>query len=139
MITDGESHDSLAKGVLKKISEHAISVYTIGVGTSMGGQIVLDSSLSYLTDEKGKIVITKLNESLLRNIAAITKGQYYALGDENVVVKNILSNINESYAVNVNSKPKNNEENLYFLILITALALMITEIFLSEIKKNSNK
>lgn len=136
LISDGEAHDSLSTTIAEMLSKKSISVFTVGVGTSSGDRIMIDNSNSYLTDLTGKEVVTKLDETLLRNIAKTTDGKYYSLEDEKVVTEDILSNIEESYTTDGGSMDKTNFGILSFLLLITILLLLIVEILIPEGRKS---
>ena len=83
MITDGE--DLEAEGVLeaRKVGEEGIVIYTVGVGSAEGELIPVrnsDGSQDWLRDAQGELVQTRLDETVLRQIAVATNGAYVPLG-----------------------------------------------------------
>ena len=80
IISDGEDHseDSVASAVEKAVDE-GITIYTIGVGTEKGSVIPIKRNgimESLKKDAQGLVVITKLNEEVLTEIANEGNGEY---------------------------------------------------------------
>lgn len=80
IISDGEDHseDSVASAVEKAVDE-GITIYTIGVGTEKGSVIPIKKNgvmESLKKDAQGLVVITKLNEEVLTEIANEGNGEY---------------------------------------------------------------
>ena len=80
VISDGENHEDDAVGAAKQAAEYGIKVYTIGVGSPEGQPIPMDGEL--LKDKDGNIVVTRLNEEMLRDIARAGGGAYIHAGGE---------------------------------------------------------
>lgn len=74
IISDGEEHDQKTLDIAKKAAQAGIKIYTIGVGTQKGGPIPLKNGL--LRDNKGEVVISRLNDTLLKEIAEATGATY---------------------------------------------------------------
>jgi len=80
LITDGEDFLTDTWHMLPKIKKENLTVITLGIGTPNGAPIPIitqDGSIGdYLKDKKNNIVITKLNENLLNDLAQNTGGIY---------------------------------------------------------------
>ena len=80
IISDGEDHQEDASSAIAQATKDGIKTYTIGVGTEKGGPIPLKDKYGnlqgYKKDSKGEVVITKMNESTLKDIAEGGKGKY---------------------------------------------------------------
>lgn len=80
IISDGEDHsDGAAKDAVEKAVEEGIKIYTIGVGKIKGGPIPIKRNgvvESLKKDAQGEVVITKLNEVVLSEIADEGNGEY---------------------------------------------------------------
>ncbi len=79
IITDGESHVGNALKAAAKAKEANITIYTIGVGTTQGELIEVkdeDGKISYIKDQRGQIVKSRLNEKALQEIAFQGEGIY---------------------------------------------------------------
>ena len=82
LFTDGEDQEGDAVAAAKKAAAQGVKIYTIGVGTATGDRLAITDDkgrTSYVMDENGKPVISKLNLPLLREIAEKTGGDFMAL------------------------------------------------------------
>lgn len=83
LMTDGEAHEE-SQAVLAEADRAAqagIAVHTVGIGTREGDPVPNRDPGSgrvagYMRDAAGDIVISRLNESLLRDVARRTGGRY---------------------------------------------------------------
>ena len=76
VITDGEDHEG---GVIESAhvaKEKGQNVYVLGVGSINGAPIPDTSSENYMSDQHGKIVMSKLNEQMCKEIAQAGGGAY---------------------------------------------------------------
>lgn len=74
IISDGEEHDEATVEEAKRAKSEEISIYAIGVGTKKGSPIETDQGL--VKDQSGNIVVSKLDDSLLKEVAEATEGAY---------------------------------------------------------------
>lgn len=82
VFSDGEDHDSGASGAASKATEAGIKVFTIGIGTPEGELLRLrdpKGQETFLKDDQGNVVKSRLNESLLREVATAGQGFYLPL------------------------------------------------------------
>lgn len=83
LITDGEDHGSKPLELAKEALDRGIRIYTVGVGSEVGDMVPkLDESGEEtgekLTDpDSGNLVVSNLNEKLLKDIADTTGGKYF--------------------------------------------------------------
>ena len=79
LITDGENHETSPDPLkaAKDAKDRGIVVHTVGLGSARGVPIpVRDGSSDFMKDRSGQIVLTKLDESTLIDIAQTTGGIY---------------------------------------------------------------
>ncbi|WP_456376856.1 VWA domain-containing protein [Lutibacter sp.] len=79
IVSDGEDHEENTITLAKEAKKEGIKIYTVGVGTIEGGPIPMRNigrGISYKKDSKGEVVITKMNEEVLKNIANEGNGAY---------------------------------------------------------------
>ncbi len=139
LLSDGEDHDKDALKAVKQLSEDGIMVNTIGIGSAQGAPISDPQTNSYKRDEQGNVVISKLNEEELSNIAGKGKGiyQHYTSTDE--VVSNIekkLSGIGETV---ITDKSFDSYRQFFQYFLVAAFIFLVIEFFISEKKKMTKK
>jgi len=135
LISDGEDHDNTAISMAKQLRENGVVVYCIGAGTSEGSIFKEAGSTQYMTDENGNKVVSRLNESLLKNIASITGGNFFLLNDQNDIIhalKKEFSNFEEKHP---GSGQARRYDSYYQLFLFPAILLMIIEIMIPEKKR----
>jgi len=79
VITDGENHEDNALQEAENAAEKGIRIYTVGLGDPDGVPIpVRPGSAANRRDQEGQVVVSKLNETLLREIAVAGNGAYIA-------------------------------------------------------------
>lgn len=80
IISDGEDHQEDASSAIELTTKNGIKTYTIGVGNpDKGAPIPLKTNgviQGYKKDSKGEVVLTKMNEATLKEIADKGKGKY---------------------------------------------------------------
>jgi Ca-activated chloride channel family protein len=74
IISDGEEQDKETVLEAGRAYEEGIKIFTIGIGTEKGSPIELDTGL--VKDEKGNIVLSKLDDKLLKQVAQAAGGRY---------------------------------------------------------------
>ena len=93
LITDGENHESDALEAAQAAAEKGIAIYTIGIGTPEGAPVMI--GCEYLTDEKGDMVVSKLDEKMLQEIASATGGAYVRATKQSIGLKEIVDRLKE--------------------------------------------
>ena len=74
LISDGEDHEGNVLETAESIAQEGIKIYCIGVGSSKGEPIPMDGDM--LRDKDGNIVVTRLDEATLKEIASAGGGEY---------------------------------------------------------------
>ena len=74
LISDGEDHAEDALVAARKLHDHGILIFTIGIGTPNGATIPDGKDVK--RDRDGRPVVTKLNEKILKDIAQEGGGEY---------------------------------------------------------------
>lgn len=78
LVTDGEDHEGAAVDIARQAAETGIVIHTVGVGSILGSLIPVEGEKGkpqdYKRDPQGKLVTSKLNESILRDIANAGQG-----------------------------------------------------------------
>ena len=74
IISDGENHEDDAVAAAKQAADLGIKVFTIGIGSPQG--VPIPTSGGMLKDKDGEVVMTKLDEAMLAEIAKVGNGFY---------------------------------------------------------------
>ncbi|MBQ5854418.1 MAG: VWA domain-containing protein, partial [Alistipes sp.] len=91
LITDGETHDNTALDVAKRLAERGIHIYAIGIGTPEGAPVKLDGE--FIKDENDEMVVSRLNEALLQQIATTSGGAYIRATNADFGLEQIVAQI----------------------------------------------
>lgn len=84
LVTDGEGTEGDALAAAQEAAKQGIRIYTMGVGTPQGEPIPdfddRGNQIGFKKDEKGQIVLSKLDEVTLQKVALATEGRYFRAG-----------------------------------------------------------
>lgn len=138
IITDGEDHEGDAIEASKKAVEKGIKIYTIGMGLPDGAPIpVFDKNgtqQGFKKDLSNNTVITKLNENMLRQIAAAGEGKYVRANNTQAGLGFIFDEINKLEKTEFESRVFSDYEDRFQYLLGIALALLLIEFVILERK-----
>ena len=130
VITDGENHEDDPVAAAKQAAEMGVRVYTIGVGSPEGKPIPMDGEL--LKDKDGEIVVTRLDEKVLQDVAQAGNGLYVRAGNSEFGLNPIIENIDrmedEKYSSIVFEEY--DEQFMYFLGI--ALFFFVLEMLIGD-------
>jgi Ca-activated chloride channel family protein len=77
LITDGEDNENLGLKAARKAAEKDVKIFVFGMGDPSGGPIpASDGKGGFKKDQKGKLILSKLEEQGLREIASAADGAY---------------------------------------------------------------
>lgn len=88
LLTDGEDHDGRALEVARRLGEQGLRVHCLGLGTEAGSKIPVraeDGAESFLVDEAGEEVLSRLDGRSLARLAEATGGVYAPAGRAGLV------------------------------------------------------
>lgn len=125
LITDGEDHDENALKAAERAKAMGLMICCIGIGTPEGKPLKIDGKI--IEDEEGKMVLTKLNEQLLEQIAATTEGIYTRSHNEDFGLKGIVERLNEIEEAKLNEIVFEEYDEQYQWFVGAALLLLILE------------
>lgn len=135
IITDGEDHEGEIDKMIDEAVSSGISIFTIGLGTAAGSPIPLygpgGAKAGFKTDQQGNVVITKLNEDVLKDIASKGKGKYYQGTSGESEIDRIYDELSNFEQTEYGTKRITDYEDRYYYFLIPALLLLIAEFFIT--------
>lgn len=130
LITDGENHDDDALAVAERAKQAGIRIFTIGIGTPEGAPIEIDGE--FIRDEKGDMVVSKLNEEMLSQIADLTGGAYVRATKQSIGLDEIVRSINEMEQTELSTLRFEEYNEQYQYLLAAALLLLLIELLLLD-------
>ena len=137
VISDGEDHEIQNNNLSDIAKEAGITIISIGVGSLNGAPIPIkenDIVKSYKKDDKGEVVITKLNENILKDMATQTGGIYFKGDNTNSVVSSIVDELKEMDKQEFESKQFVSFKDQFQWFLFVGLFLIILDVVVFERK-----
>ncbi len=130
VITDGENHEDDPVAAAAQATELGCKVYTIGVGSAQGQPIPVEGGL--LRDKEGNIVVTRLDENTLQEVASAGNGAYVRAGNEEFGLNPIIDDMRRMEAETFNSVVFEEFDEQYMYFFAAALALFVLELLIGE-------
>ena len=137
IITDGEDHEGQAIEETKQAVDVGISVFTIGMGLPDGSPIPLyngNKQLGYRKDKNGNTVVTKLNESILQQIASEGNGIYVRANNTSAGLRTIFQKINKIEKKEYENRIFSDFESRFQYFIGITIILLIIELLIVERK-----
>lgn len=125
LITDGEDHEGDALAVAERAARLGVRIYAIGIGTPEGAPIQIDGE--FVKDERGEMVVSKLDEEMLSKLAEATGGLYVRASKQSIGLDEILRTINRSEQEELATLRFEAWDEQFQWLLLAALALLLAE------------
>jgi Ca-activated chloride channel family protein len=130
LITDGEAHDADAVVAAERAAERGIRIFTIGIGSPEGAPIKIGGE--FIKDEKGEMVVSRLNEELLQQIAEKGKGGYVRASNAEFGLSEIVDEIEKMEKSELSTLQFDEYNEQFYWILWVVLGLLLLEGFLLD-------
>jgi Ca-activated chloride channel family protein len=136
IITDGENHEDDPVKDAEDASKAGIVIHTIGIGSTNGVPIpvINNGRKDYLKDVDGNIVITKLDEEILKKIALSTNGNYVRASNSNIGLDEIYAQIKKMKKQDLESSMYTEYNDQFQIFAAIALFLLIVDFIIMERK-----
>jgi Ca-activated chloride channel family protein len=137
VISDGENHEDDAIEAAKSASEQGIKIYTIGMGSVDGAPIPINnngSRVGFRQDNNGSTVISKMNPTMLSEVADAGKGRFIQATNSDDGLSIILRELNGLDKKEFKAKMYTSFENQFQYFLALALLLLLIDFSLGEKK-----
>ena len=125
LITDGENHEQDALASAEAAAARGIKIYTIGIGTPEGAPIRIGNE--FIRDEEGEMVVSKLDEKSLEEIALTTGGAYIRADNRTVGLQEIIEQINATEKSQFTTQIFEEFDEKYQYFVAAALLLILLE------------
>ena len=130
VITDGENHEDDPVQAASQAAQLGVKVYTIGVGSPEGKPIPVGGEL--MKDKDGNIVVTRLDEAVLRDVASAGGGLYVRAGNNEFGLNPIIEDIRKMDDEEFNSIVFEEYDEQFASFLAIALLFFVVEMFVGE-------
>ncbi len=130
LITDGENHEDNAIVAAERASQLGIKIFTIGIGTPEGAPISINGD--FIKDSDGKMVVSKLGEEMLEQIAALSGGGYVRATKQDIGLESIIATINDLEKGEFSTVKFAEYNELFQYLVALALLLLFIEFYLLD-------
>ena len=130
LITDGENHEDDPVSAAKDAVDMGARVFCIGVGSPEGKPIPVDGEL--LKDKDGNIVVTRLDEATLKEVASAGKGLYVRAGNTEFGLNPVIDEIRSLDEKDFQSVVFEEYDEQYMYFFAIALIFMLIEFMISD-------
>ena len=141
IFSDGEDHEGQVDDALASLKKVGATVYTVGCGTSRGAPIPLRDPerrvTGYKKDREGRVVTTRLDESVLEKLALETDGRHYRATPSEVEIEEIARAMASMDAQEFGTLLRVLYEERYQIPLGLALAALLVEVALADRRRRA--
>lgn len=130
LITDGEGHDQGSEAAIAQAKAQGAIICAIGIGTPEGTPLKINGEI--MEDNEGKMVVTKLGEPLLQQLAEATGGIYTRSRNDSFGLEEIIARLDEMEATELSVMTFEEYDEQYQWFLGAALLLLIIEMLIFE-------
>jgi Ca-activated chloride channel family protein len=139
ILTDGEDHEGEALVAAEEADKAGIVIHTIGIGDPKGAPIPVKKNAfkeDFKRDMDGNIVLSKLNETILQQVAATAHGKYFRLGTGTEELNNLIAELEGLERREMSEREITDFKSYYFVFVIIGLVLLTLEFLLAERRSN---
>ena len=129
LISDGEDFSGNLGQLYRQLNHQNIRVFCLGIGSDNGAPI--PAGKKFVTDNKGKRVISKLDAERLAEIAGNTNGQYFEISAHSSETPRLISAINAIEGERQETRTVDVQDNKYYYPLVMALILIMLDVIVT--------
>lgn len=141
VITDGENHEDDPITAAAAATEKGIRIYTVGMGLPNGSPIPSGNGRSndFLKDKDGNVVISKLDEATLQQVAITGNGAYIPANNIRNGINNLMDELSGLEKSELEAKVYTDYDDQFQWFIALALILVIGEFLILERKNKKLK
>jgi Ca-activated chloride channel family protein len=121
LISDGEDFGEESFDIAQEIKDAGIKLFTLGVGTEEGSQILQRGIPK--TDRSGDVVITRLEPESLQDLASQTGGAYFEINERRDDTSRLIQAISQIEGELRDTRQVDTSSNRYLYFLLAGLVL----------------
>ena len=127
LITDGENHEDDPVEAAKMAAEVGVRVFCIGVGSPEGKPIPYGPDGDLMKDKEGNIVVTRLDEKILEEVAIAGGGAYIRAGNTEFGLNPIIDELKQLQEQQFKSVVFEDYEEQYMYFFAISLVFFLLE------------
>ncbi len=129
LFTDAERKADCNPSLFNNIRRFGIQLFVVGVGTPEGSFIRTNDTV--LKDEDGELVVSKLREDVIQNLAQQTQGNGYRIDNKTNELNSLIQDINVIEGQVIDRRRVAVVSNKYYYFLIIALGLLVLDVLIT--------
>lgn len=133
VITDGETHDDNAAQKAVELAQQGITIHTVGIGTASGSTITTADGEK--RDAAGNIVLSRLNEEVLKTVSSATRGRYIYFDNAVNVSSALRTELSAAGTRALADVTLFEYDSRYYYFALPMLLLLAAELFIGDRKK----
>jgi len=135
LISDGEDHDEETLKATDELAQQGVMVCTVGIGSPEGAQIPDSATNDFKRDAMGNVVVSKLNEDILKQIAQKTNGVYVHFETGEQTVNALMAQLSQVERKTFTDVSLLNYKTYYMWFTMAMFLLLLFEFILPERKR----
>ncbi|MFC1478452.1 VWA domain-containing protein [Candidatus Margulisiibacteriota bacterium] len=144
LLTDGEDTVGSALDAAGAAAAEGIKIYVVGLGDPQGRPIPLRNAggalIGYKKDKNGGVVLSRLNEPMLQEIARASKGKYLRVTNTGAGLDALYNDLMRQERKELKEQMMQQYGEGFQWILLLGIILLVGEMFLGErMWKRSNR
>lgn len=137
ILSDGEDHEVKLEDIISLVEQSGMTIISVGLGSIKGSPIPIKENniiKTYKKNDKGDVVITKLNKELLSSISKSSKGIYIDGFNTEQVVESVVERLKEMDKKEFESKQFVAYKDQFQWFIAFAILFLSLELFVFEKK-----
>ena len=133
IITDGENHEDNAVSAAEAALKEGIQVHTIGMGSKEGAPIPIAKAAGqsvFQKDKDGNVVVSKLNQNMLQQIAASGGGTFVMSNNTTTGLNDLYREINQMDEKEIETRVYTDFEHRFQYLLGLAIFFLLLEMMI---------
>ena len=126
LLTDGEDHEGDVAAAADEAAKEGVRIFTIGLGTAEG-ELIPVSRQEYKKDKKGEFVVSHMDDTPLKEIAATTGGRHFVLAEQPDALDLVLDDISGMTRREYTARLAVIREERFTWFLLPATVLLVIE------------
>ncbi len=130
LLSDGEDHGNNSLDVIKRAIKDKVNIFVVAVGSSKGSLIPDNKKLkTFIYDDEGQLVISKVNLQFLDQLAKIGKGRLIRISKSEPVSEEIIEIISQGENALINSFEFSEfEQKFQYPLVVSIIVLVISSL-----------
>lgn len=132
VITDGEDNEGGAVEAAKEAAKKGIHVYVLGIGEPGGAPIPQLGTGRYMVDNEGNTVVSRLNETMCRDIANAGNGNYIYVDNSSSAQKKLDKYVDNLGRVEMESTIFSEYDEQFQSFLLLSVLFLLLDVLILE-------